>query len=754
MTLEQHFKNLSEASDNNKIENLRSLYQLLKTRLINILTNSRGIYVDYSYHDSSHSEKLIQIIERFLGRERISRLSATDTFMLLVCAYSHDYGMAKTYTKIYEILNSDSFKEYLEKEEQTPKALDQDDIKAIKTLLYHLRDNKPNAPLAALYKAILHVIQLYLRPTHSDDVMDIVSDFRGLFAENLQQRFIQGSEGIADICMCHGHDFKNVMDLSYCADGIVGDDFHPRFIAAMIRLADLLDLDNGRFPEWFLKETLKHQSIIPELSALHARKHEAITHLLITDERIDIEAKCYSDNHGFETASLVAEWTDSLKRECKELVINWYAIAQKDFGNAPGNINVKILVDGKDYYSSVKIFKMQMSQEKVMTLLEGTSIYQNRYVGIREILQNAVDASLLQLWLDLQQNRYAKSGITKDSTKSTEMTLSYLANAGVVSTIFNNYDIMVEVIKNIPDKRVIVVIKDKGVGISLEDIPYIANIGSSADNAHKQKIMKNMPEWLRPSGLFGIGLQSVFQITDCVEFYTRQYNQPERRIALYSYGRNRGRVEVNEVIPEEDLVFYNNSIPGTNAKIVINPDKIYISEEDNLDPSNKERPKLEYFDNDFHSNSRLDIIYAEVCEACKTIIRSSPSDYFRIKYQEIEQTEKDENGIEKNKKGKIKTLRDSYFINPEDLSKSDTDSKKSIQRPSKRTQAKSDLVYGNNCIPYLKNPRSNKCFSATSAFYWDEQNCIAYHLNIRPCRIVDLEEGGQVLLPHRINNPE
>lgn len=211
MTLEQHFKNLSEASNNNKIENLRSLYQLLKTRLINILTNSRGIYVDYSYHDSSHSEKLIQIIERFLGRERISRLSATDTFMLLVCAYSHDYGMAKTYTKIYEILNSDSFKEYLEKEEQTPKALDQDDIKAIKTLLYHLRDNKPNAPLAALYKAILHVIQLYLRPTHSDDVMDIVSDFRGLFAENLQQRFIQGSEGIADICMCHVE--KNTMVL-------------------------------------------------------------------------------------------------------------------------------------------------------------------------------------------------------------------------------------------------------------------------------------------------------------------------------------------------------------------------------------------------------------------------------------------------------------------------------------------------------------------------------------------------------------
>ena len=154
--------------------------------------------------------------------------------------------------------------------------------------------------------------------------------------------------------MCHGKDFESVMALSYCADGIVGDDFHPRFIAAMIRMADLLDLDNGRFPEWFLKETLKHDSIVPELSAQHARKHEAITHLLITDERIDIEAKCYSANHGIETASIVADWTNSLKRECDQLVVYWYAIAQKDFGNAPGNLNISILLDGTDYSSSSK----------------------------------------------------------------------------------------------------------------------------------------------------------------------------------------------------------------------------------------------------------------------------------------------------------------------------------------------------------------------------------------------------------------
>ena len=98
--------------------------------------------------------------------------------MLLVCAYSHDYGMSKTYTKIYDILSSKSFKEFLEKEENSPKTLDKEDIKAIKELLHHLRDKKPNIPLASIYKSIMHVIQLYLRPSHSEDVIDLVTDFQ------------------------------------------------------------------------------------------------------------------------------------------------------------------------------------------------------------------------------------------------------------------------------------------------------------------------------------------------------------------------------------------------------------------------------------------------------------------------------------------------------------------------------------------------------------------------------------------------
>lgn len=97
LTLEQHFHNLVQYYPN--VQDLYSLWRLLKKRIEDKLIHSRGIFVNYSLHDGSHSRSILQIIERFLGEERICQLSATDTFMLLVCTYAHDYGMAQTFNK-------------------------------------------------------------------------------------------------------------------------------------------------------------------------------------------------------------------------------------------------------------------------------------------------------------------------------------------------------------------------------------------------------------------------------------------------------------------------------------------------------------------------------------------------------------------------------------------------------------------------------------------------------------------------------
>jgi hypothetical protein len=52
---------------------------------------------------------------------------------------------------------------------------------------------------------------------------------------------------LANICSSHTKDFRDVLALPFCQVGIDLEDAHPRFIACMLRVGDLLDLDNNRF---------------------------------------------------------------------------------------------------------------------------------------------------------------------------------------------------------------------------------------------------------------------------------------------------------------------------------------------------------------------------------------------------------------------------------------------------------------------------------------------------------------------------
>lgn len=545
--------------------------------------------------------------------------------------------------------------------------------------------------------------------------------------------------------MCHGQPVSELSHLSPRADRMVGDEYHPRFVATMLRFGDLLDLDNGRFPRWFIKEIAHDKSVVPSLSVMHFYKHEAVSHLLITPKKIEIVAHCRSleskesedaskkitdaereeiQKESYKVASLISDWTEQLSRECHQMVENWNDIAQPDFGRPPANLDVKIYVDGKEYMAENKTLQMQMSQERVMHLLEGTSIYKDRYVGIREIIQNAVDASLLQIWQDILQNKYVSYGLSKDSVippesltnqKASDFDLFDLLDEKKAS-IFGNYNIQVEVIKDMQRQKVFSVVKDKGIGITKEDMQYISNIGSSKEkNMRINKPMEKMPRWLKPSGVFGIGLQSVFQLTDCIEFYTRQHNAPEQLISLYSYGKNQGKIEIREVPENTDGMYYDNAIPGTNVKIAINPQKF---------KDNDEKSNFIYYDPEFDSGDELDMLFSEVSKACEDKIKESRQDYFNIYFRPLV--------IEKNGK-KIETSQNRCI-------------RRSYIYPSVKGKFGNDIRY----FPYKLSDTYR--FTDDMAYFWDKETCRAYCLTVRPCTIEEKDGKKQLVLPEKVPN--
>lgn len=127
---------------------------------------------------------------------------------------------------------------------------------------------------------------------------------------------------------------------------------------------------------------------------------------------------------------------------------------------------------------------------------------------MRELLQNAVDATHLRAFVEHPDNK----------------------NYRMFFERLKNYPISVSIEERRIDddhSECSIKIEDQGLGMSKEDLKYLFNTGSSYMNRSKRKIVEQMDDFMRPSGIFGIGFQSVFLIADEVVLRTRKLNNDD-----------------------------------------------------------------------------------------------------------------------------------------------------------------------------------------------------------------------------------
>lgn len=273
---------------------------------------------------------------------------------------------------------------------------------------------------------------------------------------------------------------------------------HPRFVACLLRLGDILDIDNNRFSDVFMKTI----SEMPELSQLHKDKHLSITHLRIDSKYIEVNAKCKSPR----VAKVTKDWFSWIKEEVNNQTLRWNTIVPDDIScYLPTISHLDIEIEGYDNLSTIEMPRFTIDVNKALELLQGKNFYKDPFDSIRELLQNAVDSTLLKLYELYKDSEVIRNGIGK----------SFL-------DVAKQFPIYVEVRRDA--KGIIQVsISDKGLGISKQQLKFLSNTGSSSKNVLKQDIIRNMPVWMRPSGVFGIGFQSIFLLTDRVDIETKDF---------------------------------------------------------------------------------------------------------------------------------------------------------------------------------------------------------------------------------------
>lgn len=545
-SLEKHFEIACNRHPHLKL--LESQWRFDQELISKALQNINTIFPHYSRHDASHSKQIIVNIERMLG-DKIKYLSATDTWLILEAAYNHDIGMVITQKQI-EDMNSVEFEDYV-------KSLNEDKDHELHRFAKKWLKEKAILPKKAKAHSFFHnYIQLlaeWYRRKHPQNSAKIVRNPLqeiGLDSprnELLPNRLFQV---VADICRAHGDDFDDVMKLPHAEAGMASEDCHPRYVACLIRMGDLLDVDDNRFCPVMMSICGNH---MPHLSHTHNEKHQSIKHLRLDSERIEVDSVCPNPD----AYEVTHDWYSWLQKEYHNQTQRWNEIVpNKELGRLPTLTTPK--VDIEEPYLILEKGKkpnFKINQEAVLGILRSTGLYSSKIDSIREILQNGVDATLQRIWLE-------DSKIVNDAHNPLDTSIQNLYAKYPIEIKFEH--------KN--DDIWTLEITDSGVGIDFDTLKFMLEVGGSRKNKKKIKIIRDMPKWFRPSGMFGIGLQSAYLLADKFTIISKSINNNE--ILKIRFNKNKGSVVIKKVNKNILLDFGTKFV--VDIKIKDFPDRISL----------------------------------------------------------------------------------------------------------------------------------------------------------------------------------
>lgn len=527
VSLEKEFAKACKKHPNLKL--LESQWRFDKELISKALQNISAIFPHYSRHDASHSKQIIVNIERLLGN-KIKHLTATDMWLILESAYSHDIGMVITHKQI-EDLDSQGFSNFA-------KDIAAEPSHELQTFATEWLENKAQLPTGSNSHVFLNkyiqLISEWYRSKHPENSAKII---RNPYAEIgldsprnelLPRRLF---DCLASICHAHGKSFDETIELPFSEAGMATEDCHPRYVAFLLRIGDLLDIDDNRFCPVMMRMSGKK---LPATSHAHYEKHRSIKHFRLDPDRIEIEVSCPSPA-SYEQAF---QWFKWLEEEHHKVSQNWNRIVpSKNLGKLATLSSPKVTIEAP--YLTIedgKQPKFKVNEEATLKLLRSTGLYSTKSESIREILQNAVDSSLIAAWIKYKDKIKALTPEKKE-----------------LQEIYKKFTITAELKQDTQDKEFFwLTVSDKGTGISEEDLRYMLEAGSSSKNKWKSRLTQEMPIWYRPSGNFGIGLQSIYLLSDNFSITTKSIFTHEA-------------LEVNFTAPEKQSVVIKK-IPSTDTE--------------------------------------------------------------------------------------------------------------------------------------------------------------------------------------------
>lgn len=457
----------------------------------------RTAFPQYTDHSVQHMVNILDLIYDFLpkkkaGKKEKIQLNALELTLLIAAVLLHDVGMAVTPAEKEAAKNDPQYRQLrskmndrVEAAEKARKAGDKVTADAIDDAILVEFFRKKHAALSASY------------------IRKLEASARLMFAEvDLHETLAQIAESHA-WSVEHGRGDKAVLHLTQ--DERFGKvRVNVQFLAFCLRLADILDFDRSRTPQYLFKQI----NFTEEISIQEWKKHLSVTGWQIQKDKVSYRVACDSP----ETYVAVQEflhWVDKELDAFHRAHREW-----KDDDQVRYALNLAVKVDRDKVSMANKNhmagdFRFTLDYEKIMNLLMDRSLYPDPAMFLRELLQNSLDACRLQKARAQEENmrdKYRPVIQVYDHTKDPE------------------------------DPRVI--FQDNGVGMSLDKVKnYFLQVGKSFYQSwefrHEKELLEKKGIYLDACSRFGIGFLSCFLGGDKIEIQTYEYGSEPLKITIY-----------------------------------------------------------------------------------------------------------------------------------------------------------------------------------------------------------------------------
>lgn len=444
---------LLKSNESPFVNQVESLYEYADKFLPQI----NRLFSNYTGHGMVHSLNVVDYMFAIIDDPKL--LSDLEIVVLIYAALLHDIGMTVNEEEIESIKN---------------------DNDTFSNRKYSLVLNKYQNELLALQECI--------RPTHGKRSRNHIMSMEEKYFLLPSSTSVSFREDVAKICAAHNENFE-WLSSNLPFDQRKGEwTLNSQYIALLLRIADYLDIDEDRAP-FYLYEFLSPK----DYGDLEWRQHFVIENKdkVYVDEKTNKKnIEVYGESANPEIHRKLLKYFDAVNGELKNAIDYSETFRDKKYLLSLGaTVHNKIRTKGFAFSD----FRLQLDYKAVTSLLMGENIYGDEKYGLRELIQNSIDACKIML---------------EESFKNEEFK-------------YNPYKPFINIILDKERKQVIVY--DNGKGMSVDILKnYFLNVGVSYYVSEDYMFQGNQ---YCPIGNYGIGFLSCFMLSDTVSVITKYYGE-------------------------------------------------------------------------------------------------------------------------------------------------------------------------------------------------------------------------------------